>query len=71
MLPGMMKTSDIIDSLGADAIASRLGVAPSRVRRVRHERLIPAAWYAGLSDMAGRDLPRDMFTFAGVDRGAA
>ena len=66
----MIKPADIIDSLGQDAIAERLGVAPSRVRRVRHEPLIPAAWYAGLSEMAGHDLPREVFAFA-PRRGAA
>ena len=67
----MNKPAEIIDSLGIDAIAARLGVAPSRVLRVRHEQLIPASWYAGLSDLAGGDLPREAFTFAGIERAAS
>lgn len=60
----MKKPAEILDAVGHDAAAKKLGVAVSRVRRVCHEDLIPASWYVGLCDLAGRELPHDRFAFA-------
>jgi len=63
-----MKTvPEIIDGLGHKAIAERLKTAATRVYRVRFETHIPASWYVVLSDMAGQDLPRNLFSFKGLD----
>ena len=63
----MENTRQIIDTLGHDAIAAKLGVALRRVYRVRTEERIAASWYGGLCEMAGHDLPRRLFTFKGID----
>ena len=63
----MKTTKEIIESIGRDAIASKLEVAPRRVDRARTEERFAASWYAGLCDLAGQDLPRHLFTFKGVD----
>ena len=65
----MKNTRDIIDNMGRDAIAQKLGVALRRVDRARTEERIPASWYAGLCDLAGQDLPRHLFTFKGLEAG--
>jgi hypothetical protein len=62
----MKKHTDLIDSLGRDAIATRVGAKPRRVDRVRNEEQIPAQWYAALCDMAGKTLPVEWFTFKGL-----
>jgi hypothetical protein len=64
---GMKNTRDIIDNMGREAIAKKLGVALRRVDRARTEERIPASWYAGLCDLAGQDLPRHLFTFKGQE----
>ena len=63
-----MKTHrDIIETLGREAIAAKLGIALRRVDRARTENALPASWYAALCDLAGQDLPRHLFTFKGLD----
>jgi hypothetical protein len=54
---------EILDGLGSEAVAARLGVEHRRVKNASYESRLPAAWYATLSEMAGHDLPRDAFTF--------
>ena len=62
-----MKTHrEIIETLGREAIAAKLGVALRRVDRARTEDALPASWYAGLCELAGHDLPRNLFTFKGA-----
>ena len=48
----MNRPAIIIETLGIAALAARLGVEPSRVRRARYEPTLPAAWYAVAYDMA-------------------
>lgn len=71
----MNTPAEIIDAIGSEAIAAKIGVAESRVRRARNESRIPASWWRGMSDLAGEDLPSDAFTFkmvnADVQDGAA
>ena len=62
-----MKTPrEIIDALGREQIIERLGVDRRRVNRAAYDKKLPALWYAALSEMAGRDLPRDAFSFKGM-----
>ena len=62
-----MKTPrEILDALGRDQIVQRLGVDKVRVNRAAYDDKLPALWYAALSDMAGYDLPRDVFNFKGM-----
>ena len=63
----MKNTREIIDTLGRDAIAQKLGVALRRVDRARTDERIAASWYAGLCELAGQDLPRNLFTFKGME----
>ena len=63
---GMKNARDVIDNIGRDAIAQKLGVALRRVDRARTEERIPASWYAGLCELVGQDLPRHFFTFKGL-----
>jgi hypothetical protein len=59
-----MNTPDkIIDALGDDAICDRLGITKDAVAKARKAGKLPALWYAALSEMAGRDLPRQCFSF--------
>ena len=62
---------DILDSLGRERVAAAVGVDMRRVNRAALEDRLPALWYAALCDLAGRDLPRDRFTFKHACRGAA
>ena len=56
----------IIEALGREAIATRLDVTEHRVRRALIEDRLPASWYVALSDMAGGDLPKHLFSFKGA-----
>jgi hypothetical protein len=53
----------IIYGIGAQRIATALGVRLTRVQRAAHERRLPAAWYAALCELSGRELPRELFAF--------
>ena len=67
-----MKTPrQIIDSLGCEAIAARLGISASRIKRARFEDQMPAQWYLALCDMTGEALPESLFSFKGLDKAAA
>ena len=62
-----MKTpSDIIETLGREAVAARVGVGVDAVRMALVAGKLPAAWFHALEQMAGCDLPRDCFTFKGI-----
>ena len=64
-----MTPEHIIDSIGAERIAEALHtVTLRRVKRVRTMDRIPASWYDGLERLAGHELPREVFTFKGLDR---
>ena len=68
---GMKTPREIIEALGVDAVAARLDVSRLRVLRARLDPELPASWYVALSDMHGYDLPRDVFSFKGVEQTAA
>lgn len=68
MMRGMETHRQIIETLGRDAIAAKLGVALRRVDRARTEKALPASWFAGLCELAGHDLPRHLFSFKRADK---
>ena len=61
----MEKATDIIDFVGKDAAAIRLGVTVNAIRVRLAEGKLPASWYHTLETMAGRPLPRHLFSFKG------
>jgi hypothetical protein len=65
---GMNTPREIINGLGRDQIVAALGVAPRRVDRARSQDALPASWYDGLCQLAGRDLPRHVFSFKYAER---
>ena len=60
-----MKTaSDIIESVGGvKHVADTLGIQQAAVRLRKSQGILPASWYAKLETMAGRPLPRSLFSF--------
>jgi len=65
---GMETTFDIIRAAGGrDAVGKRLGTSPQTVSNRMSEKILPAAWYAALVEMTGRDLPVALFRFKGLD----
>jgi hypothetical protein len=62
-----MKTaSDIIDFIGQDRIKLALAVQDDAVRKAKNSGVLPASWYHTLEQLAGRPLPRDVFSFKGT-----
>ena len=63
-----MKTaSEIIAFIGRDVVKQRLGVEDRRIQQAARDNAMPASWYHALEEMAGRPLPRDIFSFKGMD----
>lgn len=61
-----MKTaSAIIDFVTQAAACEAIGVQPDAVRKAVSAGKLPASWYHTLERLAGRPLPRDVFTFKG------
>ena len=57
----------IIERLGAAAIAERVCVSADAVYQRKAKGVLPAAWYPALCDMAGETLPLSAFSFKGLD----
>lgn len=63
-----MKTPhEIIDYLGAETVADALGIGLPAIKVRLAEGKLPAAWYHKLEMMAGRPLPRECFSFKGIN----
>lgn len=61
-----MKTApEIIDFIGQDKIIAAMHVQADAVRKARAAGVLPASWYHTLEKLAGRPLPRDVFSFKG------
>jgi hypothetical protein len=61
-----MKTpSEIIDYIGPDTVRDAIGVDEKRIRQARLGPKLPASWYDTLERLAGRPLPREVFSFKG------
>jgi hypothetical protein len=59
----------IIETIGPDRIAAKLGVSHHAVRYAKTVGVFPAAWFAVISDLceeAQIDLPLDLFNWKGV-----
>lgn len=67
----MQTAKEIIDYLGEDQVAAALGVSRKAVRVSVAKGQLSALWYNELEHMAGRPLPRDVFSFKGRIRGDA
>jgi len=67
----METAHQIIHSVGIEQVAERVNVKPRVVRNAANAGIIPALWYAALCDMTGRDLPKKVFSFKGMDCGNA
>jgi hypothetical protein len=63
---GMKTASQIIDYIGLPTLRAALGVKPDAIRKARRKGQIPAAWYDTCERLAGRPLPREVFSFRGV-----
>lgn len=60
---------NIIDKLGSDKIAAKLGVSHHAVRYAKTVGSFPAAWFAVLQELCDEakiDLPLDLFNWKGV-----
>jgi hypothetical protein len=63
---GMNTASEIIDFVGQDAIMAELKVQADAVRKARTSGVLPASWYDAMERLAGRPLPRSVFSFKGA-----
>ena len=63
--------AEMLNSLGRESVAAAVGVDMRRIHRAAFDERLPALWYAALCDLAGYDLPHELFTFKRADRGAA
>ena len=63
-----MKTaSDIIQAAGGrDAVAKAIGVIPRYITDRAREGELPASWFDSLEKMTKRKLPRELFSFKGI-----
>ena len=62
----MNTASEIIDFVGAERIKEALSVKDDAVRKARTAGIMPASWYDAVERLAGRPLPRSLFTFKGA-----
>lgn len=66
-----MKTlSEILDFIGRERLMAEVGVKSSAVRMAEKSGKAPALWYDAMERLAGRPLPRDLFTFKAVKHDA-
>ena len=64
--PIMKTAAQIIDYIGLATLRAALQVKPDAIRKARRKGQMPAAWYDTCERLAGRPLPRDVFSFRGV-----
>jgi len=62
----MENTAEIIEYIGKAALADRVGVTVDRINLAIRQNIMPASWYDSCEKMAGRPLPRTLFTFKGL-----
>lgn len=64
-----MKTPhQIIDFIGKERLAGAVGVKPGAVERALRKGALPSLWYHACEQLAGRPLPRECFSFKGLDK---
>ena len=66
MVQGMKTAAEIIDFISQDAVCAELQITPDAVRKAVVKGELPSSWYNALERLAGRPLPRDVFSFKGV-----
>jgi hypothetical protein len=65
---GMFTTaSEILDFIGDEALAARVSVKSEAIRKARGKGKIPSLWYDACEQLAGRPLPRHLFSFKGME----
>jgi hypothetical protein len=62
----MESTHDILKYIGRDRVAAAFGLSKRRIDEWLQFNRIPSLYYHGLERMAGRPLPRDLFSFKDV-----
>ncbi len=65
----MKNVPDLITFIGADRMASALGLTPHSIEKAKTQRRFPASWYDALERLAGRPLDRKMFSFKAMKGG--
>jgi hypothetical protein len=63
----MNNARDILYAIGPDAICRAVGVSKYAWRKARERNQIPAAWYWSCCNLLGEDLPREAFSFKGLE----
>ena len=64
----MNTPSHIIDLCGGDeAVMAAVGAGRKRILQARNGDKLPSLWFDAMERLAGRPLPRDVFTFKGQD----
>ena len=59
----MENTQDILRFIGRQRVAAAFNLSKRRIDEWLQFNLIPALYFDGLERMAGRPLPRNLFTF--------
>jgi hypothetical protein len=62
----MDTAAKIIEFVGPDTVKSVFAVKDRRLNQCRQSNVLPASWYDALERMAGRPLPRHLFSFKGT-----
>lgn len=64
-----MKTArEIIGFVGRTTLAAKLQVKEGAIDQALHKGILPAGWYHACEQLAGRPLPRECFSFKGLDK---
>jgi hypothetical protein len=63
----MNNAKDILNAIGPDAICVAVGVKKDAVRKAKERGVIPSAWYFACCNLLGEDLPREAFSFKGLE----
>jgi len=64
----MNTASDIIKAIGKPRVMRAFGVGARALQLYSQKNTLPAAWFDGMEKMAKRKLPREIFSFKGVQQ---
>lgn len=59
----MNSASEIVEYVGAGALAEAVGTSVKNVRQAARKGVLPSAWYDACERLAGRPLRRELFSF--------
>ena len=65
---GMNTASEIIETVGREAMQAHFGVQPRVLRHYAKIGRLPAAWFDLLERLTGQTLPRNLFSFKGLEQ---